>query len=114
MNNKPTRDQQPHRKQYRDDRQPIPPSPPEREQKANSQDDTSNLARDNVKPREDQQRADNRRAQIAGGEGHGAYSSLHMRDPSFVGIEGDGFDSAAGTAGGYSMAELVEGDDKHL
>lgn len=114
MNNKPTCNQQPHGQQHRDDRQPIPPGPPEREQKANPQDDTGDFACDNVKPRENQQRADDRRAQIAGREGHGAHPALHVRNASFVRVERDGFDSAAGAAGGYGMAEFVEGDDQHL
>lgn len=114
MRNKPTSHQQPNRKQHSNDGQPVPPRPPEREQKANTQDDTSDLARDDIETGKDQQRTDNRRTEVAGRECDCRHSTLHVGDSAFVGIEGDGLDSAAGATGGYGVAEFVEGDDQHL
>lgn len=65
MGNKPTSDQQPDRQQNRNDSQPIPPRPPKREQKAHPQNNTSDFTRDDIKARENQQRADNRRPQVS-------------------------------------------------
>lgn len=114
MRNKPTSHQQANRKQNRNNGQPIPPRPPEREQKTNAQHNTSDLARDNIETSENQQRTDNRRTEVAGGECDCRHPALHVSDSTFVGIEGDGLDSPTGAAGGYGMAEFVEGDDQHL
>lgn len=114
MRNKPTRNQQPHRQQNRPNRQPVPSCPPKREQETHPQNNTSDFTRDDIETREDQKRADYGRAQIAGWQGDGADAALHVCYASFVGVEGDGFDSAAGTAGGYGVAEFVECDDQHL
>lgn len=111
MDDKPTGNQQPHSKQNGDNRQPIPPRPPKREQKANPQDDTSNLAGDNIEPRENQQRPDNRRSQVSSRQSDRADSALHVRDAALVRIEGYGFDSSTGAAGSYRMAKFVKGDD---
>lgn len=114
MDDKPTGHQQPHSQQDSDNGQPVPPSPPQRKQKANPQDDTSNLAGDNIEPRENQQRPDNRRSQVPSRQRDCADSALHMRDASLVRIQGYGFDSSTGAAGRDRMTELVEGDDQHL
>ena len=114
MSDKPTRNEQSHRKKNGDDRQPIPPSPPKREKEADAQNNTGNLACDNIKPGENQKRPDDRRPQIARGQSDGAHSSLHMRDTSLVWIQRDRFDSASGAAGGNSMAEFMKRNHQHL
>ena len=37
-----------------------------------------------------------------------------MRHAALLGVEGDGFDPAAGAAGGGGVGEFVEGDDEHF
>lgn len=110
MCNKPAPNQQADGENNRQNRQPILPRPPQRKQETHAQHNTSNLARDNVESAKDKQRADQRRAEVPGWQGDGADAALHHGDAAFVGIEGDGFDAAAGAARGNGVAELVEGD----
>lgn len=114
MSNKPARHQQSDGEEDRDNRQPVPPSPPEGQQKAHPQDNAGQLARDDVEAAEDQQRADQGRPEITRGEREGADSALHVGDASLAGIQRDGLDTAACAAGRYGVSEFVKRNDQHL
>lgn len=114
VSNKPACHQQPDSEEDGDNSQPVPPSPPEGQQKAHAQDDAGQLARDDVKAAEDEQRTDQGRPEIPRGEREGADSALHVGDASLAGIQRDGLDTAAGAAGRDGVSEFVERNDQHL
>ena len=114
MLDKPATDQQSHGEQNRNNRQPILPCPPQREQEAHTQHDTRNLAGHNVEPAERQQRADQTGSQVASWEGEELLAAAHVRDAALVRVQADALDAPAGAARGDGVAELVEGDDQHL
>ena len=114
MLNKPTRNQQRHRQQNRTNRQPIPPRPPQRQQKASPKHQTRNLASDDIKSAEYEKCADQGGAEIAGRESKGGNAARHMGYAALARVEGDGLYVAAGQDGGYCVAEFVEGYYKHL
>lgn len=64
MSNEPAGNQQSHSQQNRDNGKPIPSGPPKRQQKADSKDDTSNLASHDIEAAEDEQSTNDRRSQI--------------------------------------------------
>ena len=94
--------------------EPVLSSPPEREQKADAQDDAGNLARNNVEPTEYKQSANKGGPKIASWERDGADSSLHVRYPSLAWIKGDRLNTSSGAARRYGMPKFVESNDKHL
>ena len=57
------------RKREKEHSQPVPARPPEREDEEDSHDDRRDLARVRVEPAGDERGADERRAQVARGEG---------------------------------------------
>lgn len=87
MRNKPTRNQQAHSKQNRQNRQPVLPRPPKRKQETHAQNNTRDLARDDVKPAEYKQGAYQRRPEVASRQGDSADSALHCGDAAFVGVQ---------------------------
>ena len=95
-------------------REPVLSSPPQREQKADAQDDAGNLARNNVEPTEYKQSANKGGPKIASWKCDGTNSSLHLRHAALSWIKRDGFNTTSGAARRYGVSEFVESDDKHL
>lgn len=114
MLDKPATDQQSHGEQDRNNRQPILPCPPQREQEAHAQHNTRDLAGYNVEPAERQQRADQTGSQVACWEGEELLAAAHMRHAALVRVQADALDAPAGAACGDGMTKFVKGDDQHL
>ena len=114
MLDKPTRHQQPHGQQNRNNRQPILPCPPQRQQEAHAKHNTRDLASHDVESAERQQRPNQTRSKIPGRKRDELLAAAHVRHAAFVRVQTDGFHAAAGAAGCDCVAKLVEGDDQHL
>lgn len=114
MFDEPARHQQTHGKEHRHNREPVPPSPPQCEQEADSQYNASNLAGNDVEATEDEESTDEGGAKVACWEGDGADSSVHVRNSALPWIERNGFHASSGTACGYGMSKFMESNDKHL
>jgi hypothetical protein len=114
MTNKPTSYQQAHSQQNRHNGQPILAGPPQRQQKAHAEHNTRNLGRHNVETAKRQQCPDQTRPQIPSWQRKELLAAAHMRDAAFMGVERDGLYATASTARRDGVAELVEGNDKHL
>jgi hypothetical protein len=114
MGNEPASNEQSHGRQNRSNRKPISSRPPQREQKANTQDYAGDLARHDIKPAEYEKCTDEGGSKISGWECDRTDSSLHVCNSAFAWVEGDGLDAPTGTAGCYGVSEFVEGNDQHL
>ena len=114
MINEPTGHEQPNRQKDSQIRQPVFPSPPQREQEANTQCDTRNLACHYVEAAEDKERADEGGTEVASGKCDDIDTTAHVCDAAFTRVEGNGFDTATGAAGSDSMGEFMERNNEHL
>jgi hypothetical protein len=114
MVDEPARHEQPNSKEDGSNREPVPSSPPECEQKADSQDDAGNFARNNVEPAEYKQGANKGGPKIASWERDGGNSSLHVRYSTLSWIKRDGFYTPSCAACRYGVSKFVKSYDKHL
>jgi hypothetical protein len=114
MINEPTSNKQPHSEEDGDNSQPVSPRPPKRQQKAARKDEAGDLARNDVEATEDEQSANDGRAEVAGRQRDEAFAALHVRHAALVWVELDGDHLASGAACRNGVAELVEGDHEHL
>ena len=114
MRNEPARHQKADSKDNSADGKPIFLAPPEGEQETDTQYDGGDFAGHDVEAAESEQHTNYGGAQVAGREGDSLDASAHVGHAAFVGVQGDGFDAAAGAAGCDGVGEFVEGDDEHL
>jgi hypothetical protein len=114
MVNEPARHEQSNSEEDGYNREPVLSSPPECEQKADTQDYAGNLARNNVEPTEYKQSANKGGPKITSWECDGAYSSLHVRYSTLSWIKRDGFNTPSCAARCYGVSKLVKSYDKHL
>lgn len=114
MSDEPARHQQADRQNNGQDGQPVLARPPQGQEKAHTEDDAGDLARNDVKPREDQKGTNDGGSQITSGESDSTDPTLHMGDTAFMGIKRDGLDFSTCAARGDRMAELMERNDQHL
>ena len=114
VGNKPARHEQTNSEQDSTNCKPVPTGPPEREQKADTKDNTGNLARNDVETTEYKQCADKGRPKITSRECDGVDSSLHVRYSTFTRVERDRLNTSSGAASCYGVSELVESNNKHL
>jgi hypothetical protein len=82
--NEPTSYQQSHRQQDSNNRQPILTCPPQSEQKAHTQHNTSNLAGNDIKTTKGEKGTYEAGPEIASRQSNGLYAALHVRDAAFM------------------------------
>ena len=114
MRNEPASHNQPNRQQHRNNRQPVPPRPPQRQQEAHRQHNRRDLARHDVEPAKRQQRPDQRTPQIPRRQRDPRPAAEHVRHAALVRVEAYRLHFPARQHGRQRVAELVEGDDEHL
>lgn len=114
VGDEPTGDQQAHCKENGHDSQPVPPSPPKSQKKTDTQDNTGDLAGNDIKARENQERPDHGRSQIAGRQSDGTYSALHVGHSTLVRIKRDGLDFSTSAAGCDRVTKFMKCDHQHL
>lgn len=86
MINEPKSHQQPDGQGNGDNGQPVPSSPPQGQEKTDTQGKAGDFAGDDVKPAEYQQSTDQRGPKIASWESDGTDSASHVRYSSLVRI----------------------------
>lgn len=114
MDDKPASDKKPHSQENGQDGQPISLAPPKSQEETDTKNHTGDLAGDNVEAAEDQERADQRRTEIASWKRDGALSADHVRHTTFARVERDGFDATSCTDSSNCVSELMESNHQHL
>jgi hypothetical protein len=114
MSNEPARNQQSNCKKNSANRQPVPPCPPQRKQKADAQSNANNLARYNVETTKYQDRTNEGGSQISSRERDGADSSCHVCNPALARVKGYRFDSSSCATCCNGVPEFMKGNNEHL
>lgn len=114
VGDEPAGDEEADSEENGEDGKPVLLAPPKGKEEANGEDETSDLTSDDVKAAEGQQGADERGAQVAGGQRDQVLAADHVGDAALAWVERDGLHTASSADGGEGMTELMECDDQHL
>lgn len=87
MLDEPKSDKQSHSEEDGENSQPIPLSPPQGKQEANTENKAGDFASDDVETTEDEQCADERRPKVTSRQRDGALAAHHVRHTTFTGVK---------------------------